>query len=60
MKNNKKIILNIFIILISLGSILLEFIDGEIDKIGLIFPCLMILINVIEICMEIKNKNTKK
>ena len=60
MKNNKKIILNVFIILISLGTILLDFIDGVIDKIGLIFPCLMILISVIEICMEIKNKNNEK
>lgn len=57
MKNNKKIILNVFIILISLGTIILDVIDGLVDKIGLIFPCLMILLSVIEICMEMKNKS---
>lgn len=56
MKNNKKIILNVFIILLSLGTIILDVIDGLVDIIGLTFPCLMILISVIEICMEIKNK----
>lgn len=58
-ENNKKIITNVIIILLALGSAILNAIGGLVNRLNLIafiLSCLMILMSVIEICMEMKKK----
>lgn len=61
MKNKSGIFANIFIILVAIVGIVLNVIDGLGDIVNLIIfilSCVMIVICIIDICIEIK-KNKK-